>query len=853
MVEEAVTNLIAAAHAIHISQPKGSQCVNSATLLSKPLEPSYKQAESDQFRDDFRVLDWGEGPFELSQGVKPKMGRIFWLGMHKILKRTELNRLRRLGFEVFNPPYISPIYDQSADRRLDFDQPTTLPTEIFNKLMRHDFFYTEVPPSIAEILNAYFDCVIVTINSDWLKSILNAFSGQVVYRIYGQHFSLSERIVEIGLWDTLMSRDGFSIVPFAEESVEREQRWFLDLCSHIVPYQIPDDVFAISNTWATQMHRPEIATSIPNIQNPYFAAAYAEFSGRYPQRVFRIYGPQRAAPPDSRIVGELERAEFLNRLAEASGFFYNYKDRVCYLPPIEMMQLGGPVIYVPGSLLSRFSGNRRPGLASDPIEAEKKLKWLIGGDRVFAGEVIEAQEVVRRRYDRELVAPVFDAAFSELLKATQPAPGLMNRSGPYLHSRIPAAPACGTTHSVVIPLHVDGLFGYENGRAYAFEGIPRVIDVVVDALIKYSTVNVIISCTVGSLPAFHDFFRAHIRSGRLSLYVVNAEASSTDWGNSFQRLLFIQALNERTDVVSVLVPHYYLFPEFLLCSAPLALYLPDYLPYLMPNDVFDVSAEKDEENKRVGVAIAKKARAILTNSDFTKRYLPDAGFVTTEEANKIVVAPLPFLGSKRAAVLDENEERDLRNRIGDRQFLFYPTANRPNKQISFLLRLFARLRITRPNLSLALTCNLGSVPAAAQTADQYGLLDQIIFFSRVGETTLRWLYENAAALCLTSTIEGNFPPQVLEALNYRAPVVATRLPTILDVLGDLSQYLLLCRPLDLTDFEEKLDIALENRAKVIGSQARILQYLQSWNSESVLFSCISKALFSVRENGCGLG
>jgi hypothetical protein len=773
-----------------------------------------------------------------------RSGRIFWLGMHKILKFTELSRLRRLGFEVFNPPYISPIYDQSADRRLDFDQPTTLPAEIFNKLMQHDFFYTEVPQSIAEILNAYFDFAIVTISADWLKSFLAAFSGPVIYRIYGQHFSLSQRIVAVGLWDTLVSRDGFCIVPFAEESVEREQRWFLDLCSHIVPYQIPDDVFMLSNTWSTRRHRREIATNIPNIQNPYYAAAYAEFSAHYPQRLFRIYGPQRAAPRDSRIVGELDRAEFLNRLAEASSFFYNYRDQVCYLPPIEMMQLGGPVVYAPGSLLSRFYGNRRPGLASDPIEAEKKLKWLIGGDRAFTDEVIEAQEVVRRRYDRELVAPVFDAAFKDLLHATKPAPGLMNRSGSYLRPRVATAASCAPRQSVVIPLHADGLFGYQNGRAYAFEGIPRVIDVVIDVLLNHSTVNVIISSTVGSSPMAHDFFHSHIRSGRLALYVVNGTATSTELESNIERLRFIQTINGRNDVVSVLVPHYYLFPECLLCSAPLTLYLPDYFPYLMPDQVFDVSIEKDAENKRVGVATAKKARRILTNSDFTKEYLPNAGFVTTDEADKIVVAPLPLLGLKRVvAGIDDTEERALRDRIGDRQYLFYPTANRPNKRISFLLRLFARLRITRPSLGLVLTCDLGSVPSVAQAADQYGLLDQIILFPRIGEAALKWLYENAAGLCLTSTVEGNFPPQILEALNYRAPVIATRLPTILSVLGDLSQYLLLCRPLDLEDFVDNIDVALKNRAHVIQRQTRVLHYLQGWNSEDVFFSYLRQALF----------
>ena len=68
-------------------------------------------------------------------------GRVFWLGYHKVLKYTELPRLRRLGFEVFNPRYISAVYDQSAYRLSDFDQSTTLPPEVFRRLMSYYFFH----------------------------------------------------------------------------------------------------------------------------------------------------------------------------------------------------------------------------------------------------------------------------------------------------------------------------------------------------------------------------------------------------------------------------------------------------------------------------------------------------------------------------------------------------------------------------------------------------------------------------------------------------------------------------------------------------------------------------------------
>lgn len=42
--------------------------------------------------------------------------RIFWLGMHKVLSQTELPHLRALGYEVFNPPYLSSVYLTVVDR-----------------------------------------------------------------------------------------------------------------------------------------------------------------------------------------------------------------------------------------------------------------------------------------------------------------------------------------------------------------------------------------------------------------------------------------------------------------------------------------------------------------------------------------------------------------------------------------------------------------------------------------------------------------------------------------------------------------------------------------------------------------
>ena len=83
------------------------------------------------------------------------------------------------------------------------------------------------------------------------------------------------------------------------------------------------------------------------------------------------------------------------------------------------------------------------------------------------------------------------------------------------------------------------------------------------------------------------------------------------------------------------------------------------------------------------------------------------------------------------------------------------------------------------------------------------------------------------ALCLTSTLEGNFPPQVREALEYGTPVVATRIAPIVEALGDVAADLLLCAPLDLADFCTNLTQALKHPADILARQERVVSALRA--------------------------
>lgn len=747
--------------------------------------------------------------------------RIFWLGMHKVLKTTELRQLRAMGYEVFNPAYLSPIYDQSADRTVDRDQPSTLPPEVFKKLISYDFFYRPIDEEIGELLNAYFDVVIVTINGLWLRELLKVYRGKVVYRIYGQHFLLSRQLAELGLVETLVSRPDFHIVPFAPESVEFEERWFRDLVFECVPYQIPDDAFETPFRWEPAGRRMEIASSFPNIENPYYAAAYAQFADRFKESYFRIYGPQRRTPPDRRIIGALSRPAFFQYLSQSAAYYYNYSDSVCYLPPIEFMQLGGPVVCAPGSLLAKFFEPGAPNVAFGVADAKERLERLLDGDPGFAAELIAAQEPVRRRYDRGLVQAAFERTFRRLLDApaADAAPAAWDGTRLRLRSADDGARAA-VKRRVLLALHIDGLYVYRDGETLAFEGIPRVLDFLARAICTAGpAAGIVITTTRRSLPTTMDYFRRVLPPEKVDFLVVDER--DTKLSRLQARLRLIERIDADETITTVVVPHYYLFPEFIQSRKRTVMTFFDFYPHLMPHEVFDTSFEQDAENKALGVALSRKSDVILTASEFTRRYLPDAGFGRASPPSEFMVFPIPTLGAGRDVRLTDAERRVLVRTLGPSPFLFYPTANRPNKKLVFLAQLFAEVRLKHPDMRLVLTCDLGSVPGVTEAFRDLDLLDHLVFIHQASEGLLRWLYANCRALCLTSTLEGNFPPQVTEAVAYGAPVVATRLPQIDDELGRTAEDLLLCRPLRLDDFAEAVERAITERDAVLQRQERV--------------------------------
>jgi glycosyltransferase involved in cell wall biosynthesis len=806
--------------------------------------------------------------------------RLFWLGMHKVLTKTELPRLRQIGYEVFNPPYLSTTYDQSANMEWDREQPSTLPAEVFQRLSQYNFFYNQIEPEIAELLNAYFDAVLVTISPHWLEPVLKAFRKKIIYRTYGQTYQICAHLAGLRLFERLLEGSDFYFLPFAEETLLGEHRWLTNRC-RVVPYSLSDDIYGYENTWEHTEHNGEIMVNVPNINHPYYNAMYQHLNTHFAARYLRMYGVQPRKMDDIRVAGTLERKELLRAYQKASGFFYPYHDyNVCYLQPIEMMTIGGPVVFAQGSLLERMMNGNFPGLARGIQQQQFAMERLRRGDRVYIGEVIASQAEIVRRYHPDHVYPVFDRVFRELLEEPEKPAAFSSDADNVIRACRTEAPS----REVWLLCHWPGDLICEHvptGSMYPLDGISHVITKVIAALLEHTSYTLVISCYAYQAPRMASFYYDVLSSGRMRLYVLDAhnmresgkaDTDEVSWNEVFRflqerafpagsaeasqagtvadrafgRKELAEVINRREQAAAVFVPHYYHFPEARRLKRQIVFYVPDYMPHFYPGVHFEGTLERDQENAHVGREIAKRSRAVLTNSEFTKSYLPDSSLQVSPD--KIRVAPMPLLAGALPG-LNDNERVDLEQLLVPRRFLFYPTANRPNKELAFLLHVFQELRSEQPDLKLALTCSLSSYPPVEETARALGLsagglsTDDIVLFQGAHEGTLRWLYENALALSFTSTMEGNFPPQIIEALHYDTPVVATRLPQIEEVLKEECDSLLLCSPKSIADFVNGLGIVARSFELVLSGQLFAKRKVLDWNNTG-RFNRTIAAIFS---------
>jgi len=142
--------------------------------------------------------------------------------------------------------------------------------------------------------------------------------------------------------------------------------------------------------------------------------------------------------------------------------------------------------------------------------------------------------------------------------------------------------------------------------------------------------------------------------------------------------------------------------------------------------------------------------------------------------------------------------------VPDRRFVLMVGTVEPRKNHLTVLRALGEHVRRQPSSDLVLV-TAGSAGWRYQPVlsaiETLGLRDRVVRLGAVDPGVLKWLYQHASALLFPSLYEG-FGLPVLEALGLRCPVIAARIPSVVEITGDAATLL---EPTDVIAWSGILD------------------------------------------------
>jgi glycosyltransferase involved in cell wall biosynthesis len=197
-------------------------------------------------------------------------------------------------------------------------------------------------------------------------------------------------------------------------------------------------------------------------------------------------------------------------------------------------------------------------------------------------------------------------------------------------------------------------------------------------------------------------------------------------------------------------------------------------------------------------ATARMASKIITDSESVKREICEHLRVRPE---KIAVVPLAPRRAFRPVA--EDEAAGARRRLGvEDDFILFVGTVEPRKNLLTLVRAFKEL--TRPagfRPQLVIAGKKGWLTEELYVLiEESGLSSRILFTGYVSDEDLAALYSSCRVCVYPSLYEGfGLPP--LEAMSCGAPVITSRIPVIMETVGDAA---LLVEPTNVRELADAI-------------------------------------------------
>ena len=220
-------------------------------------------------------------------------------------------------------------------------------------------------------------------------------------------------------------------------------------------------------------------------------------------------------------------------------------------------------------------------------------------------------------------------------------------------------------------------------------------------------------------------------------------------------------------------------------------------------------------------SMMQQASQIIVGAEWTRNDLNNFYPVYREKVLNVPVYPRPLLE-------DPEIEARMIKEIGD--YLFYPAMDWPHKNHSGLIKVFAKVTKSFPNLSLVLTGgNLSSNKEIATLVEVLGIADKVRFTGFLSEGELFHFYQNAKILVMPSFFESESLP-IWEAFMAKVPVLSAAITAI---PAQVKSSALLFNPNSDIDFYEKMVALLMNselRSQLVELGIQRVSNLSAYNS-----------------------
>lgn len=310
------------------------------------------------------------------------MKRVMWLLNHRTARKFEIPMLKKIGIsEIFLPKiYPSSISFRSADVDDSEDKNLTIPADDLAVLNQTNW-YEEVPKSVWNIANRYFDGLFFIAHSRTAFKNVRHFNGAIIWRAYG----LSENCTYTKLFEEF-SKGLLSVKSMGPNF------WFGQAYDHLHEIESPElqsrklllplglNPCNIQNQW--EGNNRQLFFICPDQGfNPYYQDVYNTFCENFGDFPFVCGGAQPIPIRDTRVQGFLSNDKYEYNFKQLRVMFYHSTEtRHIHYHPFEAIRAGMPLLFMGGGMLDKMGGRDLPGRCSTIQEARDKVRRILNDD-----------------------------------------------------------------------------------------------------------------------------------------------------------------------------------------------------------------------------------------------------------------------------------------------------------------------------------------------------------------------------------------------------------------------------------------------------------------------------------------